>query len=319
MKRVGSLLWWLPLVAWGTWAVLAVLLGDGGPTPWRALAVLGLVAAVGAAGAVARSLAVPTLVLGLLGGSLWFASRLPRHDREWLTEQSRMPAVTLREDGFVVDGVRRFRWTAPGEATAAWTTDAYAYDDLVGADLGISRFSDLEAMAHVFVSFRFADGRVLVASVEVRKEEGESFDPVRGLFRHYERMVVLGDEQDLVGLRAVVLDEAVELHPLAVPRDDVEAFLRSLLAEVAALHERPAWYHTVTASCSTALAHHLRRMGALPMDHRVLFPGYADALAHELGWLGEGSLVELRGEARVDGRARSWSGEGSFSAHLRGR
>jgi len=308
---------WAPVALWGAWVVLAVLMGDGGPTLPRALALALMVGAVVAARTLAPALATPVLALELLAGSLWFASLTPRDDRDWLPEQSRLPDVELFAEGFEVRDLRTFRWTTPTEGTPGWTTQRYRFADLVGADLGISRFSELEAMAHVFVSFRFADGRVLCASVEVRKERGESFDPVRGLFRHYEKIVVLGDELDVVGLRALALEERVELHPLEVSRDGVEQFLRSVLDEAAALHERPAWYHTVTASCSTSLSRHLRRMGALPFDHRVLFPGYADTLAHELGWLGAAPLAELRERHRVDEHARDVGPVDDFSARLR--
>ena len=317
MRAVGLATVWLPVVAWGLWAGGAVLWTDGGPSGVRVLVLLLALALVVGVAVTAREALAPLLAMLLLTASFWFASRTPRADRPWRPEQSRMPRVASFAEGFTVHDQRAFRWSSPTEATPGWATESYRYDALVGADLGISRFSELEAMAHVFVSFRFDDGRVLVASVEVRKEEGESFHPVRGLYKHYEKMVVLGDERDLVHLRAVVLEERVELHPLDVPVEQVEVFLRSVLDEAEELHQTPRWYHTVLASCSTSLSTHLRRMGALPLDHRVLFPGYADQLAHELGWLGGRPLAELREAHRVDLRARELGEGGDFSAGLR--
>ena len=41
----------------------------------------------------------------------------------------------------------------------------------------------VRAGAHTFLSFGFEDGRRLAISVEVRRERGESFSPLRGLLR----------------------------------------------------------------------------------------------------------------------------------------
>ena len=38
-------------------------------------------------------------------------------------------------------------------------------------------------------------------SIETRKEEGESYDTIRGFFRQYELIYIVGDERDLIRLR----------------------------------------------------------------------------------------------------------------------
>lgn len=296
---------------------LILALGSGGP--WdlpRAVGLAGLLA--GAAVAWRWPLwGPPWLVVGFLGVALGHAALEPRHDRDWIEAQARLPRVTVDGDTFTVADQRAFRWTGPDAAEARWVDATYRLDAIEGADLGLSRFSDLDAVAHSFVSVRFDDGRVLVVSVEVRKEQGEAFSPVKGLLRHYEKMIVLGDEEDLIGLRAVQLGERVELHPLQVGSGEVERFLRAVLDEVQAIEAQPVWYHTVLASCSTSLARHLFAMGALPLDARVALPGEVDALAHELGWLGPEPLEVLRERARVDAAARAWDGRGDFSEALR--
>ena len=307
---------WLGLVVGGAVGLALVLFGGGTPTVWRAMAALGLVGLTVAAARRPHEL-LPLWAAALLGVGLWYAALPPSHDRDWVAAQSRLPRVQVDEQGFRVADQRAFRWTGPDKAEPAWVTASYRFDDIVGADLGLSRFSELEAMAHTFVSVRFRDGRVLVVSVEVRKEQGESFSPIRGVLRHYEKLVVLGDELDLIGLRAIHLQERVELHPLQVSNEQIEQFLRAVLAEAQAIEAQPVWYHTVMASCSTSLSRHLRAMGALPVDPRVMLPGYADALAHDLGWLGDEPLEVLREAHRVDPRARAWDGEGSLSEALR--
>lgn len=305
IPSLSTLLMSVPWLLAAASCTMALLWADGGPTHWRFILPT---IALGPIVLLHRRLpdaTLPALVLLFLGIAGWFASLTPSHDRAWNLEQSRMPHVDVDAEGFTVHDHRSFRWRDRDTPEPAWTTERFAWDDLQGADLGISRFSDFRPMAHTFVSLRFAGGRVLVVSVEVRKEKGEAFNPLRGLFRSYERMVVLGDERDLVALRAIHLEEQVELLPLQVDTVQIEAFLRAVIDETNRLHDKAAWYHTMTASCSTSLASQLRTMDAMPWDVRILFPGLLDELAWELGWLGERPLPELLEAHRIDVRARA--------------
>jgi hypothetical protein len=296
-------------------ALVVIGLGGDGQLPARIVLALG----VGGGLVLWRwrpDVGLVAWVLAVLAAALWFAALPARHDREWMLEQSRLPRVTLADDHFTIADQRAFRWSGD-EPVPRWTTQTYRFADIEGADLGISRFSSVAPVAHSFVSVRFTDGEVLAISVEVRKEPHERFSPLWGLLKRYERWVVLADELDVVGVRALQLGERVELHPLQVSPSDVERFLRAVLDDARAIEAQPVWYHTLFASCSTSLARHLRTMGVVPLDPRLALPGMADELAHELGWLGDAPLAELRERHRVDDDARAWSGEGSFSAAIR--
>ena len=284
---------WVAVVPALLWSLASVALAGGGPSPARVLA---------AAVALAMLLvdrrpraAVPLLALGV---AVFLAQR-PAADRAWVVEQSRLPSVEWESaDRFTLRDQRAFRWRSVDEAEPRWVDSRWSLAALSGVEMGVEPLSALEALAHTFVVFRFDDGRALVASVEIRREVGERFSPVRGLFRNYERMVVLGDPEDLVGLRVEHRRHAVVLHPLVIPLDRARAFLRVILDDVDRLSRRPEWYHTVAASCSSTLAGHIRAVAPLPYDLRTFLPGYADALAHELGWLGPGELDALRAAHR---------------------
>lgn len=281
------------------WTLLVVLYGGGGPDLVRAV----LAGALGLAVvfAVTRGVGTYTLVgLAVCVTLVYWVGVQPRDDRTWSGDQVRMPDVTWEGDQFTVHDLRRFRYRSTDDWDARWTTDTFDLRQLVGADMGVEQFSSLEAVAHTFVSFRFSDGRVLVASVEIRKEAGEDFSPVRGLFRQYEKMIVLGDEEDLIALRVLHRHDEVMLHPLDIGQERVVAFLRSVLAETHALHEQPAFYNTILASCSSSLATHIRAVEPIRWDARMVLPGYADALAHDLGWLGPESLETYRTVNRLD-------------------
>jgi hypothetical protein len=81
-----------------------------------------------------------------------------------------------------------------------------------------------------------------------------------------------------------------------LPKERVRAFLDAVLADADRLSREPEWYHTLTGSCSTTLAAHIRAVGPVGWDWRMVVPGHADELAWELGWLGEGDLDTLRAQ-----------------------
>ena len=279
---------WLLLFPFALWSAGAVLYAGHGPSWPRGLLLLLLLALP------LRVQRPQALLPLLLVGTLFFFAQRPQQQREWSEDQSRLPRITNDGTRFTVSDVRRFRYRSPTDWDADWGTATWDRRDLIGADMGVERFSDIEAVAHTFVQFRFAGREPLVASVEIRKERGESFSPLRGLYRQYETMIVLGDPADLIDLRVVNRRNPVILHPLVLPKERVLAFLDAVLADADRLSREPEWYNTLTGSCSTTLAGHIRAVGPVPWDWRMVVPGHADALAWELGWLGEGELEDLR-------------------------
>jgi hypothetical protein len=56
-------------------------------------------------------------------------------------------------------------------------------------------------MAHTMMSFEFEGGDCLCFSIEARKEKGEGYSAVKGLFRQFELVYIAADERDLIRLR----------------------------------------------------------------------------------------------------------------------
>ena len=310
------------LGSWTLWSLAALSLGGVGPEggswqrPVVALAVIGLVAAMGFERG--RRSATVALVAACAFTTLWFASLSASHDRTWATDQSRLPGVRFDGDLVHVTDARAFRYRTVDDYDAHWFDATYDLNELEGVDFAVERFTDNEAVAHTLVSFRFRDGQTLAISVEIRKEVGESYGPVRGLFRQYELMLVLGDERDLLELRTVHRGDDVYLHPMRASPEGARAFLEGLLSTAADIRERPRWYNTVSASCTSVLAQHLQSVADLPLDHRVYLPGYSDSLAFEL------DLIETdldfdatRARNHINERASLAAGQPDFSERIR--
>ena len=161
-------------------------------------------------------------------------------------------------------------------------------------------------VAHTFLTFGFADGRHLAVSVEIRKERSEKYSPLRGLFRNYELIYIVGDERDLVGMRANIRKNDVYVFPLRARKDRVRALLVSMLRRADGLRTRPEFYSTFQSNCFSNIIRHVNELVDHPIgfDRRVLFPGYADQLLFERGVIDfDGTLEQTRERFRINARS----------------
>ena len=139
--------------------------------------------------------------------------RTPSNDREWSTTQRVLPRVTQRGDLVEIRNVRDFTWQSESEFDVRYVNRTYDLRELDSVLYSISRFGGVPGLAHSFLTFGFGDEFVSI-SVEARKENAETYSPMRGLLREYELMYVIGTERDVLGLRTQVWKEAVTLYPI---------------------------------------------------------------------------------------------------------
>ncbi len=141
----------------------------------------------------------------LAAASLVFWSSLsPSHDRRWSVDQSVLPTAEFHGDSVLIHDVRNFRWTGATEFAPGWDDRTYRLDQVATVWYVLVPLSTAwRGPAHAFVSFGFDDGRYLAISVEARREVGETYGVLKGLFRRFELIYVVGDERDLIGRRAV--------------------------------------------------------------------------------------------------------------------
>ena len=257
------------------------------------------------------------LVLGVALRALPAASE----ERHWVLPQSRLPTAMIWQDEIRVRNVRDFRYANAGEVTrAAWDERRYDLRGLNSAWLGVSPFGGIPGVGHVFVSFGFDDGRYLAISVEARREQGEAYSPVRGIFRNYEIIYVVADERDVVALRSNAWNDPVYLYPVRTSREALRATFLDMLRRANELAQRPEFYDTVFNSCSVSLARHVNRVvpDRIPRSLKVLLAGFSDALALDVGLIEfDGTLEQARERFRINARAAGDVDLGDFSARIR--
>ncbi len=256
------------------------------------------------------------LVLGLF----WLAAK-PSHNRAWAPDQAVVPDIRITGSQVRIAGVRNFHWTSATDFTPAWDTRTYDLDRLASAWYVLAPFSAAwRGPAHGFVSFGFEDGQFLAVSVEARREAGEQYGVVKGLFRRFELIYLLGDERDLIGRRAVYDGSDVYLYPLRAGPATLRALLLAVLERAVQLGHRPEFYNTLTNNCTTNLVRHVNALvpGRIPATWRLAIPGYSDGLIHRLGLIDStGTLAEQRARFRINERARAALDAPDFSQQIR--
>ncbi len=246
----------------------------------------------------------------------------PSNERDWTRDQERLPWADFNGRRVDVHNVRHARYRSATDYDVAWEDRSYDLDRLRSAWFVVEPFEspDWEGPAHTLMSFEFEENDFLAVSVEIRKEKGEGFSPLKGLLRQYEVMYVIGDERDLIQLRTNHRRDPVYLYPVRAPRERIEQMLTSMLRRANHLREEPEHYNTLTNTCTTNIVRHVNELvpGRIPWSYKLVLPGYSDELAYDLGLIDtELPFAEAKRHFRVDDEALRAAGREDFSQAIR--
>lgn len=235
-----------------------------------------------------------------------------------------LPRADIHGDRVTVRNIRNCRYFDSESYVVDHYDKTFDLRALRGVDFMVSPFGPVPALAHTMISFEFArpDGGAehLAVSVEVRKEKGEDFDPLRGAANQYEITYVVADERDVIGGRAKHFGEEVYLYRTRATPELARAVFEDVLERVNKLERKPEFYNLLTNNCTTNLVAHLNRIrpNRLSYDRGVLLPGLSDRKAFQEGLLvAEGPFEEVRQAAAVGERARLAELDAGFSAAIR--
>jgi len=301
------------------WAALAIRYSDL-PSA-RVLATLFVVATLLAFAVLPRR--GRTLVGFLIAFALvvvWWRHIPASNDRDWQPEVSRLAYADIDGDHVTIHNIRNFDYRSETDFTPRWYDATFDVSQLQSVDL-IASYWMGDAIAHIFVSFGFADGRHVAFSVETRKERGESYSTIAGFFKQYELYYVVADERDVIRVRTNYRQprEDVYLYRAQGPPENGRRLFLDYIRALNDLKNHPAFYNTLTTNCTTTILVHTRvNPGAHPFNWKILLSGYAPQYAYELGRL-DTSLPfdELRRRSRIDDRAEAADEDPDFSQRIR--
>lgn len=227
-------------------------------------------------------------VVVIVGVSVAMAFKYPSHDRQWAEDQAILPHVTIEEGIVIIEQVRDFTYSSTSEYEVAYKTMQVPLDAIVSVDYLVEPFGTYHGPAHTLLSFGFdTPGGIeyVAVSGEIRKEFGESFSPLKGLFRAYELMYVVGTEEDLIQLRSNYRKDDVYLYPIETTPDRMRALFLSMMKRIQGIEEVPEFYNTFTNNCTTNIRTHVNEIvpGRVPWSWTTILPADSDKFVYDLG------------------------------------
>lgn len=325
LRGAGVILGWLLLLALTVWAAAALYFDlpvEGARLP-AAIAYLGAIAAalVLAPRQLGKALAC---LAGFTAVLAWWFTLAPSNDRPWQPDVALTAWAEIDGNRVTIHNVRNFAYRTETDYTPRWETRSYDLRDIRGADVFVT-FWGSPWIAHPILSFQFGDDDHIAFSVETRKEVGEDYSALRGFFRQYELIYIVGDERDLVRLRTNYrVAEEVYLYRTTATREGAREMFLGYLRSVNALHRRPAFYNAATSNCTSNIRIHTAAIAGMkppPWDWRLLLNGKSDEFAYEHGRFVRDGLTfqELKRRAHINEAAHTADQMAQFSALVRER
>jgi hypothetical protein len=306
-------------VLMGLWATLAIYYTRlPGPLSWIAA---GLFAA--AMVVLFRRLrwrATPWFLGAWLVVLVLFQLKTPSNDRNWRQDVAVLASAVIEGDRATVRNVRNFRYRSLEDFDVRYDDRTYDLSKLKSVEFIFCYWEDAEAVAHTMTSFGFEGGEQLVISIEIRPEEGESYNPLAGMFKRYEIIYVVGDERDLIRVRTDFREERVFIFRSKMTPHKGRLLFEHMLARVSELEKKPAYYRTILRNCTTALVDHINAIwpNDVPITRKILMNGYAPEQAYERGTIPNHlPFEEIKRACFVSEVAKQAGDDAEFSTKIR--
>lgn len=252
----------------------------------------------------------------------WWSMIEPSNDREWQLEVAVLPYATFDGNLITVHNIRNFDYQSETDFTVDYYDRTYDLTKLDSVDL-IAAYWMGPMIAHTFLSFGFGDDHLAI-SIETRKEANEGYSTIRGFFKQYELIYIVGDERDLVRVRTNYRKDPLEevyLYPLAGSLENGQRFFIEYMKTINHLREQPKFYNTLTANCTNVIWMHSRiNPGHLPFSWKILLSGYLPEYIYEQGRMNTDlPFAELQRRSQINPIGLQADQAPDFSQRIRAR
>jgi len=250
----------------------------------------------------------------------WWSLIPASNDRDWKPDVAVLSSATFNDNLVTIHNIRNLDYTTENEFTIRYYDKTFDLNKLDSVDFIVSYWDDLKAIAHTFLSFGFAGEDYLAVSIEIRGEKGEAYSGLKGLFKQYEIIYVVGDERDLLRLRTNYRGEDTYLYLTTFSPDEVRAVFVDILRRVNKLAKKPDFYHTLGGNCTTSLISHIDAIPGqkVAFSRKMLMNGYSDQMAYERGRIRSDLPFEQTKEAHYISKiAKKYNDDPEFSKKIR--
>jgi len=243
----------------------------------------------------------------------------PSIQRDWAPEYARTAGATVEGDTVTFTNFRNFDYSMNGTVTERWETRTVHLAKLRGIDFFLNYWGS-PLIAHPIFSFDFGDEGHVAFSIETRREKGEVYTALGGLYKLYELCYLVGDERDFVRVRTNIRkDEDAYLFRLSTSPEKARERFMEYVTRIQELEKKPRFYDVITANCTTAIRSQLQvEKQGLP-DWRLLLNGKLDEMFAEYGLFAVKNipLSQLKDRGHVDERALEAQDDPQFSKKIR--
>jgi len=205
----------------------------------------------------------------------------PSNDRNWVKDMKELSSIEFGANSSIVAmyNIRNNLYRSTEDFDVRYYGARFDIKKLKKAYLITDPFGNLAS--HTMLDFEFEDGQKVVLSVEIRREEGEVFENLKGMFRGYELYYVWANEMDVVKLRTNYRKDEVYMYPLKMSEANIQKLFIEALKRTNELKEKPEFYNLLVNNCTTNLAQMLQKVydKKIIVDWRYLAPAYAEGLS----------------------------------------
>jgi hypothetical protein len=310
---------WLALAVMVAWGTLAVAYSNL-PVAARWPAAIVFVLTSGALLCVVPSRtqgrwAFAALFSAVLG---WWLLIPPSNNRDWQPDLAVLPYADIEGSKITLHNIRNCEYRTETDFDVRHYDAVLDLNRLETVDLSLVYWGSPN-IAHTMTSFGFSSGEVVCCSIETRKERGEGYSAIKGLFRQYELTYVMADERDLVRLRTNFrTGEDVYLYRLRMTNEQCRVLFLDYLRRANRLRAQPEWYNAATSNCTTAIRAQRAPSDRAAWNWRMLFNGHLDTLLYERGMLANAlPFAELKARSLINPVARAAGNSADFSRLIR--
>lgn len=266
-----------------------------------------------------RGRATAVVAAGFMPVLAWWLMIEPTGDRAWQPDVAQLAWAEINGDEVTLHNVRNCDYRTETDYTARWETRTVRISQITGVDLAINYWGS-PWIAHPIVSFQFADAPPVCFSIETRKQAGQSYSAIRGLYRQFELIYVVADERDVIRVRTNYRHgEDIYLYRTTMTPAQARERFHEYLGSLNHIRDHPRWYNAITTNCTTSIRDQHPTGERIPWDWRLLLNGKADELMFERHTIVTAGLPfsELKARSLINARAKDADASADFSQLVR--
>lgn len=261
------------------------------------------------------------LVVIIILGSLFFIQK-PSNDRIWSSDQKILSHAVISNSSIEIFNIRNITYENITHYDISYYNKTIYLNELKRVDYIIEELEGFPGFAHTMLSFGFEDNSFITISVEIRKEENETYNPFLGMFRKYELMFVIADERDVINLRTNHRNDILYLYPINISKESLDKLFISMIQKTNDLKENPEFYNTLTSTCTSNLAELASENtfeSFFKFHPQILLPKYSDNLLLKKNLIQTNltQIKDVRNYFNINTRAKLFQNSSNFSLEIR--